>query len=342
MSLFKLLKSFFVSDNKTSYSDTNRHLETAHIKQAFPTQSVNWPDNCVYHDLEQAYYQYFIGVNSLLEIELNPFEQKILYSLENYFQENHQKLATHIPRLPDIIPKLLHLLRTNNYSWKEIASLISRDPVLLLEVLKLANSSRFNLHASEDKLEHVLIQLGLLEVRKVIMRTALKPIMLFEGGYFLKHSGAKIWEHSVKTASVCELIAQLKNQEPFEAYLSGLLHNLGMTLVIQTMNSVDDFSDAPRSVFFKEQLLSLSKRLSVLVAQSWEVNPVVIQAIIDQVNDAGDPETALGQMLYQANFISMRYTLEAAGRWPEDTDIEGSMQMLYSQLKPELNALSIH
>ncbi len=339
MSLFKLIKSFFVSDNKTGYLDSKQHLETAHSKQAFPTQSVNWPDSRVYHDLEQAYYQYFIGVNSLLEMELNSFEQKVLGSLDIYFQESHQTLATQIPRLPDIIPKLLHLLRTNDFSWKEVAHLIARDPVLLMQILKLANSSRFNLQASEDKLEHVLVQLGLLEVKKVIMKTALKPIMLFEGGYFLKHSGSKIWEHSVKTASVCELIAQLKNQEPFEAYLSGLLHNLGMILVVQTMNSVDDFKDAPRSVLFKEQLLSLSKRLSVLVAQSWEVNPSVIQAIIDQVNDAGKPETALGQILYQASFISMRHTLEAAGRWPEDTDIEGSMQLLYSQLKPELNAL---
>ena len=341
MFLFRQLKSFFVSDNKTGSSDSTRHQDTDQVKPAFPIQSVNWPDNRVYHDLEQAYYQYFIGVNSLLEMEPNSFEQNVLDSLEKFFQPGEQKLAIQIPRLPEITPKLLHLLRTNDFSWKEVAQIMARDPVLLMQIINLANSPRFNLQASVDKLDDILVQLGLLEVRKVIMKTALKPIMLFEAGFFLKHSGSKIWEHSVKTASVCELIAQLKKQDPFEAYLSGLLHNLGMILVVKVMNSVDDLKDAPRSVFFKEQLLSLSKRLSVLVAQSWDINPPVIQAIQDQVNDAGEPETALGQTLYQANFISMRHTLEAAERWPEDAETEGSMQMLYSQLKPKLDALSI-
>lgn len=340
MALFKRLKSFFIPGSKPRYSGS-RQPAPERSDNRFTEQTSDWPDTVLYHDLEQTYYQYFIGVNTLMELELNPFEQDVLQRLENIFEENPQTLAEQIPRLPDITPKLLHLLRTNDFSWKEIASLISRDPVLLLEVLKLANSSRFNLQASEDRLEHVLVQLGLLEVRKVIMKTALKPIMLFEGGHFLKHCGTKIWEHSVKTGSVCQLIALQQKQDAFDAYLSGLLHNLGMTIVVQKMNSIEKLTDAPRSLLFKKQLLGLSKRLSVLIAQSWELQPPVIQAISDQTDELNNNKSILGQILLQASAVSMQHTLESVSRWSINSNSESTEQIVYNQLKPELDALSI-
>ena len=299
MNLFKTLKSIFVSEQdsrnkgvkKVVNSDVNSN--TAVIKKL-------WPDPVLYHKLEQTYYQYFIGVNSLLDLKLNKFEKQVIMSLEQSLTDNQQTLARQIPRLPDITPKLIHLLRNNNFSWKEVAQIIARDPVLLVEIVKLANSSRFNLQASEDKLEHILVQLGVLEVRKGIIKSALKPIMLFEGGHFLKHSGSKIWSHSIKTAEVCQLIAKQQKQDPFEAYLSGLLHNLGMAIVVQTMNNIQDFNDVPRSILFKDKLLTLSRRLTVLIAQSWEINEQVVQAISEQVTESVTDKSPLGQLLYQA------------------------------------------
>ncbi len=339
MSLFKQLKSFFISGRKRRYSASSP-FDSGRSINRYTEHSLYWPDTTLYQELEQSYYQYFIGVNTLMELELNDFEQDVLQRLENIFQQNSQALAEQIPRLPDITPKLLHLLRTRDFHWKDIAALILRDPVLLLEVLKLANSSRFNLQASEDKLEHVLVQLGVLEVKKVVMKTALKPIMLIESGYFLKHSGCKIWEHSVKTASACQLIAQKQKQEPFDAYLTGLLHNLGMTIVVQTMNSVQDLRDAPRSLLFKGRLLKLSKRLSVLIAQNWGLQQPIVQAIFEQTDEFTEHKSVLGQILYQANTVCMQHTLESVGRWPSAGNSETTAQMAYNRLKPELDALT--
>ncbi len=376
MTLFKIFKAFFTPNKTTDpglqQADPGSINQSLSIHQPNTiTAQTGYPDKALYKELEQAYYQYFIGVNSLLKLDLNKFEQQVLSLLEKNFHENPQTIASQIPRLPDITPKLIHILRNDNFNWHEVAQLISRDPVLLVEIVKLANSSRFNLQASKDRLEHILVQLGLLEVRKVIMQTALKPIMLFEGGYFLKQSGSKIWEHSLHTAAVCQIIAQQQDQDPFKAYLSGLLHNLGMAIVVKKMNSIKEFKEAPRSILFKQQILRLCRHLSVLIVQSWGINEDVIQAIKDQVNgsysaDGSKPadgsysakgskpaegsipaegsnqlKTPLGQILYQASAVSMQYELEAAGRWSADRVSEAQSQKLYEQLKTELELANI-
>ncbi len=340
MDLFKTLKSFFVSENNTRSKRLNKLINSEVNSDAVAIKKL-WPDPVLSHKLEQAYYQYFIGVNSLLDLELNGFEKQILMSLEQNLHDNQQTLSRQIPRLPDITPKLIHLLRNHNFSWKEVAQIIARDPVLLVEIVKLANSSRFNLQASEDKLEHILVQLGVLEVRKVIIKSALKPIMLFEGGHFLKHSGSKIWSHSIKTAEVCQLIAKQQKQDPFEAYLSGLLHNLGMTIVVQTMNKIPDFNDVPRSILFKDKLLTLSRYLTVLIAQSWEINQSVIQAISEQIDTSVVDKSQLGQLLYQAISVSMLYTLENENRWVKCRESETESYMFYNHLKHELDLLNM-
>ena len=338
MALFTFITTLFSKNNKTSDSQLNRAVKPA-SKQSVHKSDISWHEKAYYHELEQTYYQYLIGVNSLLELELNEFEQQVLMLLGNSLQENNQSLAEQIPRLPVITPKLIHLLRGDDFNWKEVAQLTAQDPVLLVEIIKLANSSRFNLQASDDKLEHILMQLGLLEVRKVIMKTALKPIMLFTGGHFIKHSGSKIWVHSIKTAEVCQLLAQQQKLDPFEAYLGGLLHNLGMTIVIKKMDSIKDFNQVPCSIHFMQQILSISRRFSVLISQSWEINSRVVQAIADQSEQPEQIKSPLGQLLNQAVTISMQHTLEENHRWKKDSVLNDSEGMNYNQIKNELDLL---
>jgi HD-like signal output (HDOD) protein len=308
-----------------------------HASKPLAQEAIEWTikNRAYYTRLEDKYYQYFIGVNSLLALELNAFEQNVIRSLNKTLSEN-TSLVDEIPRLPDVIPKLIHILRNEHFSWREIADLISTDPVILLNVIKIASSPNHQLNMKQQELEQILMDIGYSEVRSIIMRLSLKPIMQFEGGHFLKHSATKIWIHAVKTAISCRDLAVTFKQDPFDAYLTGLLHNLGMTIVVKHMNDIKQFTHAPRSLEFKVRLLDFSRQFSIRIARQWEVEPAVIQALeAIALPAAEEMHSPLAHLLYQASAISMKHILVRENRWNENDnsyDIGTEFIRIYQKL----------
>ncbi len=328
MGLIDRLKSFFPSNNKAVHISGSSIAQLVAVDSSKTPKIPIWLENNedLFFQLEDKYYQYFIGVNSLLDLKLNSFEASVIASLEKTIKLEHS-IAEEIPRLPEIVPKLIHLLRTDDFAWKDVADLIATDPVILVGIIKLANSSMYNLQIKDDKLDIILARLGLQEVREVIMKVALKPIMLVEGGHFLNHSSEKIWDYSVKSAVACRILAKKYKQEVFEAYLAGLLSNIGMTIVIKKMNEIKEFKTAPRSVQFKEELLKLAKQLSIKIAYNWELSPTVILALAEQMfSNARKVQSPLGVILYEGTAVSMEYILVNENRWIQNERTKNEMK----------------
>ncbi len=321
----RIISFFFPQKNIKSKQSTSVVPEKVVIaKEVSRTPLWSAQNRDLYTQLEDKYYQYFIGVSSLLDENLNPFEIKVIELLEKTVKQDHS-LAKDIPRLPGVVPKLLHLLRKDDFNWKEISDLIASDPVVLVEVIKLANSSAYNLNAKIEHLEHVLVQLGLLEVRVAIMKVSLKPIMIFEGGHFLKHSGTKIWDHAVNTAVASRTLAEIYKCDAFDAYLAGLLNYMGMVIVVKKMNAVKDFKEAPRSIQFQKKLMRLAKELSIKIAQNWEMQPSIISALTEQLeSNTKQIKSTLGDVVYEGTTVSMEYILGNNNLWEkrEETDDE--------------------
>ena len=347
MGLIKRFTAFFLPNNQKMHTLSTATDPIEAIESSKESIRPIWPENNadLYSQLEDKYYQYFIGVNSLLDLSLNSFEVKVIESLEKTIKQDHS-LAEEIHRLPAIVPKLIHLLKNDDFVWKDVANLIASDPVILVGIIKVAKSPLYNLQVKDEQLENILTQLGLSEVREVTMKVALKPIMSFEGGYFLKHSGTKIWDHAAKTAEASRILAEIYQQDPFDAYLAGLLSNLGMAIVVKKMNKIKEFTSAPISLQFKNKLLALSKQLSVKIADNWNICPSVILALTEQMHLEGNGETKkiaspLGAILYEAAAVSMKHTLVSENCWikEEQTDNEtddASFDIAYKLLEESI------
>ncbi len=347
MALINKFISFFLPDNKKIHKKNISAGQDDTIAKTEKVIGSAWPENNenLYSQLEDKYYQYFIGVNTLLDLSLNSFETQVITALENTIHQE-QSLAEEIHRLPAIIPKLIHLLRTDDFIWKDVANLIASDPVILVGIIKVANSPLYNLDAKDEQLENILSQLGLSEVREVTMKVALKPIMSFDGGYFLKHSGTKIWELAAKSAEASRILAEIYKQDPFDAYLAGLLSNLGMAIVVKKMSKIKEFTNAPRSLQFKKEFLKLSKQLSVKIADNWDISPNVILALSEQHNQGNDNtkniESPLGVILYEAVAVSMKHTLVSKNCWIKEEHMDNetddvTFEMAYKSLEASIN-----
>ena len=273
--------------------------------------------------LGDAYYRQLVGVTSLHHSPLNAHEREVLKQIDNLIESQAQS-ATLIPRLPGVIPKLMTYLRADDYNSKDIAKLISTDPVLVAEVLRLINSPYFRTAAPSNDLDQAVFQLGHAGLRELIMSVALKPIMKFEKTYFHQDAAENIAELSQKAAVACRCLASAANVDPFDAYVAGLLHNTGSMVVLRQLNQISKPLEVTRSKNFQYAAIKYATQLSFLIAEQWGLTKPVLTALKEQIgNHRIRPASELGQVLELGIRIAQLHALVASGKYESPDYILG-------------------
>ena len=219
-----------------------------------------------------------------------------------------QALARVAPHLPAVIPRLLRSLRDSGASARDYVAIIHEDPALSAAVLRLANSAHFNpLEKPVDNTATAVVKLGTSGLRTVLSAAVMQPIIQRRCRYFSQF-GEKLWRHSLACALACQLIAPRHQVEPFIAYLTGLLHDVGKITVFSELCKayalIDDAEALGRDAFVP-LMQDISAQLSYQIARAWEMPESICSALREQI-DVQSPQrlSACGLILYQANLVT--------------------------------------
>ena len=129
--------------------------------------------------------------------------------------------------MPQILLKLIELCEADEAGMTELAKLIANDAGMTAKVLGVANSAAY--HRGGNKV-------GLLQALNVLGSELIKTLVISESVYqtfscFPHSSGLDLrgfWKHSLTVAVLAREIAKAMNYaQPEEAYLTGLLHDVG-------------------------------------------------------------------------------------------------------------------
>jgi putative nucleotidyltransferase with HDIG domain len=139
--------------------------------------------------------------------------------------EEKRPWALHaLPPFPAVALQLMSLLDDNEAPIKKVVSLLSIDPVLTAEILRVANSALYGLSRRIDNVSHAVVVLGAEVVKRLALTVALGR---FSRKFMRVHGLRVCWDHSVACALVAEELAQAMNQPKDRAYTAGLLHDIG-------------------------------------------------------------------------------------------------------------------
>lgn len=138
------------------------------------------------------------------------------------------KPTVELPRLPTVATEILELSRRPNTRIEDIASLLEREPLLAAKVLKLANSALYGASSQVTTLKQALIRMGLSLVRDVVMEAAMQMTVIRAEGF--NDTLEAIRRHSTATAWVSRFIARNTAMEAENAFLIGLLHDVGLSI----------------------------------------------------------------------------------------------------------------
>jgi HD-like signal output (HDOD) protein len=140
---------------------------------------------------------------------------------------------SHIATLPEITLKIIELVEDPASTAQDLHSIIANDPALCSRILKVVNSAFYGLPRQIGSINRAIVLLGLNAVKNIAIAASLTR--LFRGGHLCPTFSARdLWIHSIATAAAGKLICdELKLGLPDEAFLAGLIHDIGIMVEMQ-------------------------------------------------------------------------------------------------------------
>ena len=271
-------------------------------------------------------------------------EQELLQALYRLLASDLND-AVIVPRMPSVIPQLLHSLRSKTVSTGELTKHIVKDASLVGEVINTVNSALYNPADRIDNLDNAVMMLGEEGLRLVIAKVAFRPIINLHAGHYTRRAAPLIWAQSEKCAIACHTLTRKEsNFDPFHAFLAGLIKNLGLIIAFRLLDQECKQVKFHYSIGFQLAMSSVAATLSYRIAQRWEFPEHVVLALQQQAGGRKAVNwTPLGHLLHTADLISkMRLLVNQA-------QLKGSDSQLTTGLPPDarlcytrLNSLQLH
>jgi len=142
-----------------------------------------------------------------------------------------QTSATGTLTLPANAAEIMILALDPDVSVTQLSRVTSRDQVLAARMLRLANSAYCAPLQEITTISDAVIRLGTASVRNVVLATCMAS-RLQQGSTYGAH-GRGLATHGIGTAFLAQLVARQASVNQEEAFLFGLVHDLGKLLVLQ-------------------------------------------------------------------------------------------------------------
>ncbi|WDP89082.1 MAG: HDOD domain-containing protein [Desulfobacter sp.] len=132
-----------------------------------------------------------------------------------------------LPSFPQVAAKLIEASRDESIALEDVSKIIETDPGISARILEIVNSAYYGLSRKITTLSEAVVILGLDEIKKVALGMTIFENM-FKKGKSDEFNRLLFWRHSLAVAVLSmELAKATKNADPEEAYIAGLLHDVG-------------------------------------------------------------------------------------------------------------------
>jgi HD-like signal output (HDOD) protein len=294
--------------------DDEKNKSAPVAKEAAASESASEPATAV--EIDAVYYRWLAAVGS----PQAPAEtEKLILDELRRLAQAPVAGATLVPRVPAIIPQLMRTLRDENMNATDLSRQLAQDVVLVAEVYREANRPcyrpRYHSSPPVNNIEGAIMLLGQNGMRMLLARVAFRPIMSMQSGGLAKRTAPLIWRQSEKCALAASLLAPTMRANPFEAYLAGLMANVGLVVAFRLIDQMYSDDALPQSDEFIAELFAQARTLSARIAELWEFPGTVSSAI----ENAGQPDSpALAQTLELSDRVSKLRMLVDASQFTAD------------------------
>jgi len=188
--------------------------------------------------------------------------------------------------MPSSVSQILREIEKQDVTIEKLVGMIGLDQVLTALVLQISNSASLGYARTCSTLREAIMYIGLQRLKSILMTSTATSMMGRSlKGYRL--GAGELWQHSLAVGSVAEWLAQaLKYPEPEQAYVAGLLHDIGKLLLDQSVlcnyPDIVEFVEKYKLPLWQveEKLIGIDHaRVGGLIAEHWNFPVILVDAI---------------------------------------------------------------
>lgn len=188
--------------------------------------------------------------------------------------------------MPTSVTRILRAMDDPMNTAGAISELIGLDQALAASVLQMANSAGLGYNAVCTSLNDAVMRLGFKRLKVLVLGAATSgPLTRRLNGYRL--GANELWNHSVYAAVAAQWLSRaLHYPDPEEAYVAGLLHDMGKLLLDQYVmvdyNRMVDLMKTYNLAMWQveEHLLGVHHAtVGALMAEKWNFPIILVDAI---------------------------------------------------------------
>jgi putative nucleotidyltransferase with HDIG domain len=209
--------------------------------------------------------------------------------------------------LPANASEIMILALDPDVSVTQLARVTSRDQVLAARMLRLANSAYCAPLQEITTISEAVVRLGTASVRNVVLATCMAS-RLQSGNTYGTH-GRGLAAHGIGTAFLAQLVARVAVVNQEEAFLYGLVHDIGKLLVLQlSKDYVRGGGTAPSDDEVLHVIDTRHAEFGGRVLREWRLPPVIEEPVVYH-HRPGEcaAHTLEASVCYIADRLSHRY-----------------------------------
>lgn len=198
-----------------------------------------------------------------------------------------------LPSLPEIYQAINAAIARETTTIAELADIFARDMVLSARLLQLVNSPYFGVRQRISNLNEAINMVGINMLNNLVLSIHIKhafpitdPKMLIYMEY--------LWQDAWRVASLAKQISLAEQQpedRPDQAYLGGLLHNMGLLVFLsrsgeQLQKFVQEVknTDTPISELEKQIFGFTRCEAAAYLLSLWKIPPRIIESVLLHTN----------------------------------------------------------
>lgn len=214
--------------------------------------------------------------------------------------------------LPMVVGQIINITENPKATIRDLEDVILKDQVLTTKILRVANSAYYTYNRKISTISQAAVLIGFKAIKGIAFASVLNKYMNVElKGYEMQQDD--LWKQAQTCAIAArEISKRIKYRDQEEAYIAGLLHDVGKTVLSQYLE--EEYGEIVKLVeegmSFDEaeaKVLGFSHtEIGGKVAEKWNLPKHLVDAIKFHHNpDSADDNIMMVNIVHVADAITM-------------------------------------
>jgi len=186
-----------------------------------------------------------------------------------------------LPSMPEVALKINQAVQDESLDFQKIADIVQTDPMLSARAVQVANSAMYT-GQTVQTIKRAVQRIGLRAMRTIIMSVTIRNLYTPQSS-LIKKRMKSYYHHSIRVGVIAHVLTKkIKGFDPEQAFLAGLIHDIGVVPLLIRADKHDELKDDP--VLLDKIIFNLKTKVGAMLLKQWGFESELITVAQDAEN----------------------------------------------------------